>query len=71
MIKTLRHLGHRTSLLVGLAVAVVATATASLSLKAATAVLIGWDLGVVAYIVMLMVVIRHYPGQPPARGCLA
>ena len=59
MIKTLRHLGHRPSLLIGLAVAVVATATASLALKATTAVLIGWDLGVVAYIVTFLVVIRH------------
>ena len=59
MIKTLRHLRHRPSLLAGFAVAVVATATASLSLRATTAVLIGWDLGVVAYIVTFLVVIRH------------
>ncbi|MGI4796771.1 MAG: DUF1345 domain-containing protein, partial [Janthinobacterium lividum] len=59
MIKTLRHLRHRPSLLAGFAVAVVATATASLSLRATTAVLIGWDLGVIAYIVTFLVVIRH------------
>ncbi len=59
MIKTLRHLRHRPSLLVGLAVAVVTSATASLSLRATTAVLIGWDLGVVAYVVMFLAMFWH------------
>ena len=59
MLQTLRHLRHRPSLLVGLTVAILAAATASLSLRATTAVLIGWDLGVVAYAATFLVVIRH------------
>lgn len=59
MFQTLRHLRHRPSLLVGLAVAIVATVAASFSLRATTAALIGWDLGVVAYVVTFLVLIRH------------
>ena len=59
MLKTLRHLRHRPSLLVGLLVAISAAAIASLSLKATTAVLIGWDLGVVAYVATFMIVVRR------------
>ncbi len=59
MLQTLRHLRHRPSLLVGLTVAILAAAAASLSLRATTAVLIGWDLGVVAYAATFVVVIRH------------
>ena len=59
MIHALRHLRHRPSLLVGLVVAVLASVAASLSLKVTTAVLIGWNLGVVAYAATFLVVVRH------------
>ena len=59
MHRSLRHLRHRPSVLVGLAVATLATATASVSLKATTAVLIGWDLGVVAYAATFVVMVRN------------
>ncbi|MDT7951391.1 MAG: DUF1345 domain-containing protein [Acetobacteraceae bacterium] len=59
MIKALRHLRYRPSLLVGLAVAIVVSAVASITLQAMTAVLVGWDLGVVAYVVTFLVLIRH------------
>lgn len=59
MLLILGNLRYRPSLLVGLGVAILAAAAASLSLRATTAVLIGWDLGVVAYAVMFLALIRH------------
>ncbi len=59
MLRILRHLRHRPSLLVGLTVAILVAATASLTLRATTAVLIGWDLGVVAYAATFLVVIQN------------
>ncbi len=64
MPSALRHLRHRPSLLVGLAVAVSAGAVACVRLQAATAVLVGWDAGVLAYSVMFVGLIRRStPGE--------
>ena len=57
-------LRHRPSLLVGLAVAVVAGAVACIWLQATTAVLVGWDAGVIGYSAMFVGLIRRStPGQ--------
>ena len=50
MIRTLRHLRHRPSLLVGLAVAILSGVAASFRTGRITAFLVGWDIGVVGYV---------------------
>ncbi len=54
----LRHLHHRPSLLVGLAFVVVAFGCALPSARPVTAALIGWDVGVVAYGVTFLILVR-------------
>ena len=59
MVRILRHLRHRPSLMVGLGVAVlVILATASSGVHAMRALLVGWDCGVVAYGATLLWVMR-------------
>ncbi len=60
----LRHLRHRPSLLVGLAVAVATLACSLPFARPVTAALIGWNLGVVAYCTTFVVLIR---GATPER----
>ena len=55
----LRHLRHRPSLLLGLAAAVVAFACALPVARPITAALIGWNLGVVAYGITILVLFRN------------
>ena len=60
MVRILRHLRHRPSLMTGLAVAVLAGLAARLSgMHATRAALVGWDCGVVAYGAMLLWVMRR------------
>lgn len=58
MLHILHHLRYRPSLLVGLAVAVCAAAASALSLRPTSALLVGWDLGVVAYGATSLAVVR-------------
>ena len=60
----LRHLRHRPSLLVGLAAALLAFAVALPSVRPITAALIGWNLGVLAYGITILVLMR---GITPER----
>ncbi|MGI3778279.1 MAG: DUF1345 domain-containing protein [Janthinobacterium lividum] len=60
MIRVLRHLRHRPSLMVGLCAAVLVAAGAGLSgMHAMRALLVGWDCGVVAYGATLLWVMRR------------
>ncbi len=59
MLPVLRHLRHRPSLLAGLGVAVPAAVVAAAWLHPVPAVLVGWDLGVLAYGLMFLLVVRR------------
>jgi uncharacterized membrane protein len=59
MLSTLRHIRRRPSLLVGMAVAVPVVAIAAVWLPIGTALLVGWNAGVIAYVARFLVVIRR------------
>ncbi len=59
MLSTLRHIRRRPSLLVGMAVAVPVVAIATVWLPIGTALLVGWNAGVIAYVARFLVVIRR------------
>ena len=60
MIRVLRHLRHRPSLMAGLAVTVLVALGAALSgVHAVRALLVGWDCGVAAYGAVLLWVMRR------------
>ncbi len=59
MLSTLRHLRRRPSLLMGLAVAIPVAAIAAMRLPIVTALLVGWNAGVIAYAARFFVVIRN------------
>ena len=67
MLRSLRHLRHRPSLLVGVAVAVLAALVAARDLRPVTACLVGWDLGVIAYGITFLVVVRRSTTEGLAR----
>ena len=59
MLHTLRHIRRRPSLLWGIAVAVVVAAALSLQRPVGTALLVGWNAGVLAYVGRFVLAIRH------------
>ncbi len=63
----LRHLRHRPSLVVGIVVAMLAAVVAGRELRPITACLIGWNLGVLAYGVTFMVMVRRSTTEGLAR----
>ena len=67
MLRSLRHLRHRPSLLVGVAVAVLAALVAARDLRPVTACLVGWNLGVIAYGITFLVVVRRSTTEGLAR----
>ena len=67
MLRSLGHLRHRPSLLVGVAVAVLAALVAARDLRPVTACLVGWDLGVIAYGITFLVVVRRSTTEGLAR----
>nr|WP_321983601.1 DUF1345 domain-containing protein [uncultured Lichenicoccus sp.] len=67
MLRGLRGLRHRPSLLVGFAVALLAAILTAPKLRPVTACLIGWDLGVLAYGITFIVVVRRSTTDGLAR----
>lgn len=59
MRSALHHLRHRPALLVGLVIGMLATAAAAAVLRPVTASLVGWDAGVLAYVVAFLVVVQR------------
>ena len=59
MLGIIRHMRHRPSLLVGIAVAVLVAAATSLSMRPGTALLAGWDAGVLAYAATFFTLVRR------------
>ena len=59
MLSIIRHLRHRPSLLSGLAVAIVIAAGAASQVAPVTALLVGWDCGIVIYCIVFTLRVRH------------
>ncbi len=60
MLSAVRHLRHRPSLLLGATIAVVVTLAAALRFQPVTALLVGWDAGVLADVVSFLIRLRRF-----------